>query len=209
MDIMIDKFTTDALMLWATIDPIGTLAIFSALTSGSSLEERRKIALKAIAYSALILLVSIVGGQVILAGMGIRLISLQIAGGIILFLFGLQMVFGKSYKSTSDVPEPGHDLAVFPLAVPSIASPGAIMAVILLTDNYQYSIPIQAVTSLIMLAVLAITYVFMLGATRILRVIGKNGASILVRVMGMILAALSVELIMKGLGIQQWLVNAP
>jgi len=206
---MIDKFTTDALMLWATIDPVGTLALFAALTSGLTLEERRKIALKAVVYSSMILLVSIVGGQVILAGMGIRLISLQIAGGIILFLFGLQMVFGKSYKDSSGQPEPGHDLAVFPLAVPSIASPGAIMAVILLTDNYHYSIPTQAVTSLIMLAVLAITYAFMLGATRILRVIGKNGAAILVRVMGMILSALSVELIMKGLGVQQWLGNMP
>lgn len=206
---MIDKFTTDLLMLWATIDPIGTLALFAAITSGLAREERRKIALKAVLYAAMILIGSIIGGQVILAGMGIRLISLQVAGGIILFLFGLQMVFGKSVKSSSSQPEPGHDMAVFPLAVPSIASPGAIMAVILLTDNYRYSMLTQATTSLIMLTILAITYVMMLGATPILRVIGQNGASILVRVMGMLLAALSVELVMKGLGVQQWLGAAP
>jgi multiple antibiotic resistance protein len=202
---MAEKFTTDALMLWATIDPIGTLALFAAVTSGIPKADRRKIALKATAYAAVILLGSVVAGQFILAGMGIRLVSLQIAGGVILFLFGLQMVFGTTYKDPSRAAEPGHDLAVFPLAVPSIASSGAIMAVILLTDNYHYSILTQVTASLIMLGVLAISYVFMLGATPILRVIGKNGASILVRVMGMILAALSVELIMKGLGVQQWL----
>lgn len=206
---MTDKFTTDALLLWATIDPIGTLALFAAITPGLSREVRRKIALKAVLYSACILLGSIVAGEIILAGMGIRLVSLQIAGGIILFLFGLQMVFGVPMKESSGQPEPGHDLAVFPLAVPSIASPGAIMAVILLTDNYRYSIPTQLITSLIMLAILLVTYLMMIGATPILRVIGKNGASILVRVMGMILAALSVELVMKGLGIQQWLGAAP
>jgi len=196
-------------MLWATIDPIGTLVLFAALTSGSTNEQRRKIALKAVVYAAMILIGSVIAGQLILAGMGIRLISLQIAGGIILFLFGLQMIFGKASKASSDQAEPGHDLAVFPLAVPSIASPGAIVAVILLTDNHLYSIPTQAVTSLIMLAVLAVTYIMMLCATPILRVIGKNGAAILVRVMGMVLSALSVEFIMKGLGAERWLEIIP
>jgi multiple antibiotic resistance protein len=206
---MTDKFTTDALMFWATIDPVGTLALFSAITAGLSREERRKIALKSVAYAALILTGAIVGGQVLLAGMGIRLISLQIAGGMILFLFGLQMIFGHSGKSSSTQPEPGHDIAVFPLAVPSIASPGAIMAAILLTDNYHYSIPVQSATALIMLGVLAVSYAMMLASTPILRIIGNNGASILVRVMGMILAALSVELVMKGLGVQPWLGTEP
>jgi multiple antibiotic resistance protein len=204
---MIEKLATDAIMLLATIDPIGTLAVFAAVTRDLTMDQRRTTALKAVGYSAVILLGSIVTGQIILAAMGIKLISLQIAGGIILFLFGLQMVFGKSFKDSSSHPEEGHDLAVFPLAVPSIASPGAIMAVILLTDNYHYSIPTQIGTSAVMLAVLGITYLLMLWASPILKVIGTNGAAILVRVMGMILSALSVEFIMKGLGVERWLVD--
>ena len=206
---MLEKLTTDALMLLATIDPIGTLALYAAITTTLTAEERRKTALKAVVYAAIILLGSVVAGQIILTARGIRLISLQIAGGIILFLLGIQMVFGKMFKSSTEGPEPGHDIAVFPLAVPSIASPGAIMAAILLTDNYHYPVSTQALTSLVMLAILGLTYVLMVGAMTVLRFIGTNGAAILVRVMGMILSALSVELVMKGLGLELWQSPAP
>jgi multiple antibiotic resistance protein len=91
---MLKKIIHDALMIWVTIEPIGTVVLFAALTSRLSPKERRKTATKAIAYSAIILLGAIVVGQIILTAMGIQLISLQIAGGIILFLFGLQMIFG-------------------------------------------------------------------------------------------------------------------
>ena len=101
-------------------------------------------------------------------------------------------------------PEPGKDIAVFPLAVPSIAGPGTIMAVIVLTDNDVYTVPEQALTSLMLLVVLLVTYVFFLMSEKILRVIGRAGASILIRVMGIILAALSVELVMSALGIGVW-----
>ena len=206
---MIEKLITDSVMLWATIDPIGTLVLFAAITSGLPHHERKKIAFKATCYSAAILLGSIILGQIILAALGIKLISLQIAGGIILFLFGLQMIFGSTFKEMSHRPEAGHDLAVFPMAVPAIASPGAIMAVILLTDNYQYSILSQAMTSAVMFLILGLTYVLMLWSTPILKVIGTTGAAVLIRVMGMILAALSVELIMNGLGVQRWIVPSP
>lgn len=202
---MIEKLTTDFVMLWATIDPIGALVLFVAVTANLSADERKKVAFKATSYSAIILLSSIILGQVVLTAMGIQLISLQIAGGIILFLFGLQMVFGSSFKDSSSHPEAGHDIAVFPMAVPSIASPGAIMAVILLTDNYRYSVLTQVFTSIVMVVILAVTYLFMRWATSILKIIGTNGAAILIRVMGMILAALSIELIMNGLGLQRWL----
>ncbi len=164
--------------------------------------KRRKVAFKAIAYAALILLGAIVSGQIILSAMDIRLISLQLAGGVILFLFGLQMIFGHSMNSGKS--EAGHDVAVFPLAVPSLVGPEAITAVVLLTDNHLYSITAQAMTALVMVAILAITWVLMLLANPILRIIGKNGAAILECVMGMILAALSVELVMKAIGVARW-----
>ncbi len=201
---MEEKFIRDALMLWVTIDPIGTLALFAGLTAGLTPQRRRKTALKATVYSAIILLGAIIIGQILLSAMGIALISLQVAGGMILFLFGLQMIFGTGAQPSSDEPEAQHDLAVFPLAVPSIASPGAVMAVIMLTDNHLYPIPVQLGTTAILLGVLAVTGVLMLGATPIIRLIGNNGAAILVRVSGLILAALSVQLVFEALGIEQW-----
>lgn len=206
---MTEKFIRDALILWTTIDPIGTLAIFTAITAKLDAKQRKKTAWKAVLYSTAILLGAIVIGQVLLSSMGIRLLSLQVAGGVILFLFGLQMVFGSGISSNQTIEEPGHDIAVFPLAVPSIATPGAILAVILLTDNHLYSIPTQATTAAILLGILGVTLVCMLAATPILKVIGMNGASILVRVMGMILAALSTEFVMEALHIPQWMKDAP
>ena len=202
---MTEKLIRDALILWATIDPIGTLAVFVAVTSKLDAAQRRRAALKAILYASAILIGSIVIGQVLLSSMGIRLISFQVAGGIILFIFGLQMIFGTGAAGGTPAKEPGHDVAVFPLAIPSIATPGAILAVILLTDNHLFDMATQAMTAVTLLAILAVTLIFMLAADFILRIIGHNGASILVRVMGMILAALSIEFVMEALRIPQWI----
>ncbi len=202
----LDKILQDALIIWATIDPIGTLAIFTALTGSMGAAERRRTAIRAVAYSAAVLLGAIVVGQLLLTAMGIRLISFQLAGGIILFLFGLQMIFGSG--AAYGKKEPGHDLAVFPLAIPATATPGAILAVILLTDNTLYSVPVQAATAGVMLAVLAVTLLLLLLSSQIMRVIGQGGASILTRIMGMVLAAFSVELVMDAVGAERWLAGA-
>ena len=202
---MEEKLIRDALMLWATIDPIGTLAIFASITAALTPGQRRKTAFKATFYSALILLGSIVIGQILLSALGIDLLSLQVAGGAILFLFALQMIFGSKMDEQGSATNSQHDLAVFPLAVPSIASPGAIMAVIVLTDNNLHGIAEQAATAGVLIGVLVITCLLMLASTQILRVIGNNGAAILVRVMGLILAALSVQLVFEALEIGNWI----
>jgi multiple antibiotic resistance protein len=201
-----EKLLRDFLMLWSTIDPIGTLALFAALMGGADAAVRRRTAIRATLYSLAILVGAIVLGQLILVGLGIRLLSLEVAGGIILFLFGLQMIFGKASEGPDGGrrPEAGHDAAVFPLAVPSIASPGAIMAVILLTDNDRYGLIEQAATTGVLLIVLAASCALMLLSAPVLRVLGVNGAAILVRVMGMILAALSVEMVLRALGVAKW-----
>ena len=200
---MLEKTVRDFMMIWTTVDPIATLALFAGLTASLTRVERRRVARRASIYSAVILVVAVVLGQIILDAMGIRLLSLQVAGGIILFLFGLQMLFGNVDQETG-TPEEGRDLAVFPLAVPAIAGPGAIMAVILLTDNDVYSIAQQAMTAAVLLVVLALNYLLLLASDGVLRVIGRQGAAILVRVMGIILAALSVELVLKALSIGSW-----
>lgn len=137
------KISKDFATIWTTIDPIGNVAIFAGLTASLSRAERRRTALRACLYAAGILVVAVVAGQFILDAIGIHLHSLKVAGGIILFLFGLQMLFGQ-LDAKPGAPEPGRDLAVFPLAVPSIAGPGAMMAVILLTDNDVYTVAEQA-----------------------------------------------------------------
>lgn len=202
---MEEKLIRDALMLWATIDPIGTLAVFASITAALTPGQRRKTAIKATLYSALILLGSIVIGQILLTALGIDLLSLQVAGGAILFLFALQMIFSNNMDEQGGSKNSQHDLAVFPLAVPSIASPGAIMAVIVLTDNNLHGIAEQAATAGVLVGVLVVTCLLMLASTRILRVIGTNGAAILVRVMGLILAALSVQLVFEALEIGNWI----
>ncbi|MDN4502433.1 MarC family protein [Alteromonadaceae bacterium BrNp21-10] len=200
---MIDKIIQDFLIIWATIDPIGTMALFAGLTAKLTPAEARKTAFKAIAYAAAVLLGAVIVGQLLLGAMGISLLSFQLSGGIILFLFGLQMIF--SNNSHDDETEAKHDMAIFPLAIPSTATPGAILAVILLTDNHIHSIQEQVTTALVMLSVLACTLVLLLLSTRIIKVIGLGGASILTRIMGMILTALSVEFIMEALGVENWI----
>ncbi len=120
---------------------------------------------------------------------------------------GLQMIFSSDTQPTTKEPE--HDMAVFPLAIPATATPGAILAVILLTDNHIHPIAVQIGTAVIMLGVLAVTLMLLLLSDRIIKIIGIGGASILTRVMGMILAALSVEFVMNTLGIGQWIQPAP
>src|SRR5262245_27049503 len=154
---MMGQLGRDALLFATAIDPVGTVVLFTALSAGLSPGARRKIAFQATFYAGGILLVSILLGQVILKGLGIRLISLQVAGGIILFLFGLQMIFKSSGSVEDPSPETGHDVAVFPLAIPGIAGPGAIMAVIVSTDREVHTVGQQAGSALVLIAVLLVT----------------------------------------------------
>ena len=183
--------------LWVVIDPIGTIPVFVAVTAGVEASKRPRIALHAAAIAAGVLMFFLVLGQFLTDAMGISLPAFQIAGGLILFLFALTMIFGESkpqaeVKEAESAPQQGSP-AVFPLAVPSLASPGAMLAVVLLTDNNRYSIPEQAVTAAVMLSVIAVAFLLMLAAAPILKVIGVSGAAIVSRVMGMILAAVAVD----------------
>lgn len=201
---MVDRLLQDALFFFTTLDPIGTLALFAALTARLAPAERRRTAHRAVAYATLILLAAIVIGQVLLNAMGVRLLSLQVAGGVILFLLGIQMLFSGSDQTSIGTPEEGHDLAVFPLAIPSLAGPGAIMASIVRTDSNLHSIEAQLATTGVLLGMMAVTWGCLMLAGPILRVIGNTGATILVRVMGMLLAALSAELILTALSVPGW-----
>lgn len=192
---LISKFV----LLWAVIDPVGTVPVFISATSNRSPHERRHIAIVATAAAALILLFFIVAGEVVLVAMGVPMPAFQIAGGIILFLFALTMVFGESKpESETKMLRSVHDIAIYPLATPSIASPGAMMAVVLLTKNDVHTIMDQVLTSVVMFSVLAIACGLMLIGGWIARVIGTGGASIISRVMGLILASVAAANVLEG-----------
>ncbi len=187
--------------LWVVIDPIGTVPVFVAVSAGMKASMRPRLALHAAAIAAGVLMFFLIAGQFLIDALGISLPAFQIAGSIVLFLFALTMIFGDSKpeeetKGVENVPDQGSP-AVFPLAVPSLASPGAMLAIVILTDNNRFSVAEQAVTAGVMLSVVFIAYLLMLAAMPILKLIGMGGAAIVSRVMGMILAAVAVENIIK------------
>lgn len=197
---MFDSLAVQFVVLWAVIDPIGSIPVYLAKTTGLSLDDRKKIARNAILISAGILFFFLIGGQLLLEAMQIPLSAFQIAGGLVLLIFALTMIFGEGkpqheIKMQTNI----NELAVYPLAVPSIASPGAMMAIVLLTDNHRFSFVDQSITALIMLSVLLITYILLLLANRIQHFIGNSGAAIISRVMGLILASVAVNNLLVGI----------
>ncbi len=196
---MIDFFAT-FIVFFAVIDPIGTVPVFIAVTRKFDEISKRKIALIATLAAAAILLFFVVAGELLLTAMGIPLPAFQIAGGIVLFLFALSMIFGESKPEEElRLVENHAETAIFPLAVPSIAGPGAMLAAVLLTENARFNILEQVQTVGMMLVVLLIAYVLMLGATWINRFIGASGASVVSRVMGLILAAVATTNTLNGI----------
>lgn len=188
-------------ILFVVIDPVGSLPVFLYVTANVPRRLHTRLAVRAVIVAAVVLMVFLAGGQILMESIGMRLGSFQIAGGIILFLFALTMIFGES-KPESEIEQAERDHldgAVFPLAMPSIASPGAMLAVVILTDNHRNSISDQAVTAGLLLLVLIFTLGLLLAATKLHRLIGRTGASIISRVMGIILATVAVDSVIGGM----------
>lgn len=203
MDFAIDitSILRDFVTLFVVVDPIGTLPVFYFATAAVPAALHWKFALRAVVVAWIVLLGFLVAGQVLLEALGLRFGSFQIAGGIVLFLFALTMIFGDSKPEHEiDQAEKGHLAgAVFPLAMPSIASPGAMLAIVVLTDNNANSIPDQIVTAVLLTLVLLVTLGLLLLAARLKRVLGSTGASVISRVMGIILATVAVDAVLGGL----------
>ncbi len=196
---MIDIVAT-FITFFAVVDPIGTVPVFIAVTNRFDDKARRRIALIATLAAAGILLFFVVAGELILTAMSIPLSAFQVAGGIVLFLFALTMIFGESKPDEELRLAADHkETAIFPLAVPSIASPGAMLAAVLLTENARYTIAEQAQTYAVLLAVLVVAYLLMLLAGPVNKLIGNSGASVVSRVMGLILSAVAMANLLAGL----------
>lgn len=203
---MLSALITQFVLIWAVVDPVGSVPVYLSQTSHLNARQRRLVALKAVAIATGILLFFIIVGQILLEAMQIPLPAFQAAGGLVLLLFALTMIFGESkvdQECKISEQEVQHSelssLAVYPLAVPSIASPGAMMAVVMLTDNNRYALGDQFITTLVMLSVLAITLLLLLVANKIQKYIGHVGAAIISRVMGLILAAVALNNLLIGI----------
>ena len=197
---MFTDIITKIFFLIAVIDPLGSVPVFLEATKRFDQAHKTKVAVKASFIAFFILLFFIVVGQIILEGMEVTLDAFQISGGVILFLFALTMIFGQGKpEAEKHMIKDYKHITIFPVAIPSIASPGAIMAVVLLTDNHLYSIEHQAITTLLVLLVVTITMFILLGATYIQKKIGEYGITVVSKIMGLILAAYAVQSILSGL----------
>lgn len=190
---------------FATIGPFDVAAMFAALTANQTVQQRRSIAIRGTLISAAILLTFALIGEHLLASLGISLAALRTAGGVLLLLIGIDMVFARSSGgiSTTDEEETEAiskpDISVFPLATPLIAGPGAMGAAILLMADQQGNYAGQAIVVVSILSILLLTLVSMLLAGKIQRLLGVTGMHVIARVMGVLLSALAVQFIFDGI----------
>ncbi|KIX21947.1 MarC family transcriptional regulator [Flavobacterium sp. 316] len=194
------EIITTLLFLIAVIDPLGSIPVYLEATKNFDKREKQKVAIRASLIAFSVLLFFILIGQLILEGMEVSLDAFQISGGVILFLFALTMIFGDGKPETEKhlIKDYKH-VTIFPVAIPSIASPGAIMAVVLMTDNHIYTIQQQAITSLLVLVVIGITMSLLLVANYVQEKIGEYGITVISKIMGLILASYAVQSILSGL----------
>lgn len=194
------ELITSFFFLFAVIDPIGSVPVYLEATKNFDELSKKKIAVSASIVAFFILLFFILVGQIIFEGMDVTLDAFQISGGVILFLFALTMIFGdgKPEREKNNITDYKH-VTIFPVAIPSIASPGAIMAVVILTDNHLYTFQQQAITTGIVFMVIVLTALILLAAPKVNRIIGDYGITVISKIMGLILASYAVQNIMTGI----------
>lgn len=189
----------DAITLFVVIDPVGTVPLFLSLTRHLDPLARRKVATRCVIASGLVLLAFLVLGHGLLGALGIGIPAFRVAGGIVVFLFGLQMIFETEQKNRTAHGESGHDLAIFPLAFPAVAGPAAMLTVILVSEPGHATMVDRVLVGMILLSILATTWLMFLLANPIQQLLGKAGANLISRVLGMLLAALAAQTALDGL----------
>ncbi len=192
--------------LFLVINPFDALPTFMEIAAKLHPRAQRKLALHAIVISFAVLAFFVFAGAFLLEHMGISIRAFQIAGGILLFVIALDMIRGHSYTSGHGKEQGSMALAVYPLAIPKIAGPGAMLAVVLVTDDDRLNLAGQLTTVGVLALVLVVGLLILLAAGPISRLIGTAGVSVISRVMGMLLAAMAVALVLGAVG--DWL-NLP
>jgi multiple antibiotic resistance protein len=201
---VLELFVSSLITFFVVIDPPGCAPIFAGLTTGAGAAHRRAMAVRAVMVAAAILLVFALVGEDLLRGLGISLASFRIAGGIMLFLIALEMVFEKRTQRREDraakvaADHEVEDVSIFPMAMPMIAGPGSIASVMLLmarNDGLDRTLVVLAALA----SILLLTLVALLAAGPIMRVLGARIEAVITRLLGVLLAALAVQFVMDGL----------
>jgi multiple antibiotic resistance protein len=201
METAVVAFTT----FFATIGPLDVGAVFAAMTPAATARQRRRMAIRGTLIATAILLLFALAGDLLLSSLGISLAALRVAGGILLLLIAIDMVFARASGGTSTTEEELRegtgkaDVTVFPLATPLIAGPGAMGAVILLMADSQGDLVRQGIVLAMLLAVLVITLAALLLAIPLQRLLGVTGLHVVSRVFGVLLAALAVQFMFDGI----------
>ena len=196
---MLGRLAESFVTLFVVLDPIGSVPIFLNATSRIEQAARRKVAAIAVLVATIVLMLFLYLGQYLLEEMHIGIPAFRIAGAVILFVFSLQMIFSGHHSSTaSEAARSPTEIAVFPVAMPGIASPGALCAVVLLTDNDRFSVIEQTMTAGLTVAIMLMVLVALLAANRIHRLLGNAGISVVTQIMGLILASFSVQQMLDG-----------
>jgi multiple antibiotic resistance protein len=188
--------------LFLVINPFGALPTFMEIAETLDPRAQRRLALSATVISFAVLVFFVVAGAFLLAQMGISIRAFQISGGILLFVIALDMIRGQTL-SGHGTEQGSMALAVYPLAIPKIAGPGAMLTVVLVTDDDRLNLAGQLTTVGVLALVLVVTLLILLAAVPISRLIGTAGVSVISRVMGMLLAAMAVALVLGAVG--DWL----
>ncbi|WP_019021158.1 MarC family protein [Thioalkalivibrio sp. ALE23] len=190
---------------FVTVGPVDVAVVFAVLTRGMDPAQRRAMAWRGALLATAILLPFALFGEAALGVLGISLPALYTAGGILLLLIGIDMVFARSSGGVSATPDETRearsrtDLSVFPLATPLLAGPGAMGAAILMMSRASGDLAAQAVVIAALIAIMALALVCLLIAVRIQHWLGVTGAHVLTRIMGVLLSALAVQFIFDGL----------
>lgn len=190
-------------MLLATIGPVETGVVFAGLTAGIHRGERLSLAVRSTAVAGVVMLLFAVGGNFTLGLLHITLPAFRVAGGLLLFLQALSLTFsGPGLSSISEVErndaQRAGDIAVFPLAFPLIAGPGALFAIVLLMGRTEGWAEAGGVLAMIA-ACLALTFIAMRAADHLLRILGTTGADVVRRISGVLLSGLAIQFIFDGL----------
>ncbi|AJP73077.1 MarC family protein [Sphingomonas hengshuiensis] len=200
---MIELFISAFVTFFVVIDPPGCAPIFAGLTTGTSAVHRRAMAVRAVVVAAIILFGFALFGEALLRALGISLNAFKIAGGIMLFLIALEMVFEKRTERREEraekvrAAEPA-DISIFPMAMPMIAGPGSIASAMLLMSQNN-GIERASVVLAAMAAILLLTLVALLAAGPIMRVVGAKIEAVVSRLLGVLLGALAVQFVIDGI----------
>jgi multiple antibiotic resistance protein len=201
---MLDYLTTAFVTIFVTVDPPGVAPLFLALTAGLSREERRVVAWRGVATATLVLIFFAVAGEILLRALGISIAAFRTAGGLLLFYIAFEMVFAqRTERKAGAVREPAtaerlHAMAVFPVAIPLLAGPGAISATILAAAKAPNPLSLALFLGALVV-VMAIALAAMLSAGRIDRALGATGRAVVERLLGLILSALAVQFVADGI----------